>query len=285
MLFRAREKRVRPGWDDKVLAGWNGLTIAALVRSSAVFDRPAWLDRAREAFDFILTNMTASHGGVDHAWRLGRVTAAGMIEDQAAMARAALALHEATGEARFLAAAERRANATEAAFADGHGGFYSTAADATDVPLTRPRSAAANVTPSGNGMMAEIFARLFHLTGQPEWHTRATAVLKAFGGQPEQLTGMPTLLAAADLLEEAASVVIAGEPATAAALARAALSAPDLAIVVLRAADTSALPSDHPAYGKMAGMHGATACVCRRKVCGLPITDAAALARTLGSRG
>jgi uncharacterized protein YyaL (SSP411 family) len=285
VLFRAREKRVRPGWDDKVLADWNGLTIAALARASAVFDRPAWLDRAREAFDFILTNMAASHGGVDHAWRLGRVTAAGMIEDQAAMARAALALHEATGETRFLATAERLASATEAAFADGHGGFYSTAADATDVPLTRPRSAADNVTPSGNGMMAEVFARLFHLTGQSEWRTRATAVLEAFGGQPEQLTGMPSLLAVADLLEEGASVVIVGEPATAAALARAALSAPDPAMVVLRSADTSALPPGHPAYGKTAGPHGATAYVCRRNVCGVPITDPAALARTLESRG
>ena len=285
VLFRVREKRVRPGWDDKVLADWNGLTIAALVRSSAVFDRPAWLDRAREAFDFILLYMSASHGGVDHAWRLGRVTAAGMIEDQAAMARAALALHEATGEVRYLAAAERLANAAEAAFADGHGGFYSTAAGAIDVPLTRPRSAADNVTPSGNGLMAEVFARLFHLTGDPEWRTRATAVLRAFGGQPDQLSGMPSLLAAADLLEEGASVVIAGEPATAAALARAALSAPDPAIVVLRAADTNALPSGHPAYGKTAGMHGATAYVCRRNVCGLPITDPAVLARTLGSRG
>ncbi len=282
VLFHAREMRVRPGWDDKVLADWNGLTIAALARASSVFDRPAWLDRARDAFDFILTNMAASHGGVDHAWRHGRVAASGMIEDQAAMARAALALHEATGEVRFLATAERLANAAEAAFADGHGGFYSTAADASDVPLTRPRSAADNVTPSGNGMMAEVFARLFHLTGQSEWHDRAVAVLKAFGGQPDQLTGMPCLLAAADLLEEAASVVIVGEPAS--ALVRVALSAPDPAVVVLRSADTGALPADHPAYGKAAGPHDSVAYVCRRQVCSLPITDASVLSRILGSR-
>ena len=285
VLFQAREKRVRPGWDDKVLADWNGLAIAALVRASVVFDQPLWLDRAREAFDFILIHMTALHGGVDHAWRLGRVTAAGMLEDQAAMTRAALALHEATGEMRFLAVAERLANAAGAAFADGHGGFYATAADASDVPLTRPRTATDGVTPSGNGMMAEVFARLFHLTGDPVWRARATAVLTAFGGQPEQLTGMPCLLAAADVLEEGASVVIVGEPAMAAALARAALSAADPAIVVLRAAATGALPLDHPAYGKTAGIYGAAAYVCRGNVCGLPIADPAALVRALGSRG
>ena len=59
-------------------------------------------------------------------------------------------------------------------------------------------------------MMAEVLARLFHLTGDPDWRARADAVLSAFAGQPDQLAGMPTLLAAADLLEEAASVVIAG---------------------------------------------------------------------------
>jgi uncharacterized protein YyaL (SSP411 family) len=150
ILFQAREKRVRPGWDDKVLADWNGLAIAALAKASVVFDRRHWLDRSIEAFDFIMTQMTTPRGGVDHAWRLGRVTAAGLIEDQAAMARAALALHEVTGEMRFLAVAEDLAGAAQASFADGHGGFYTTGADASDVPLMRPRSATDNVTPSGN---------------------------------------------------------------------------------------------------------------------------------------
>ncbi len=89
------------------------------------------------------------------------------------MARAALALYEATGEAAYLAAAERLANAAQAAFGDWHGGFFTTAADATDVPLSRPRSAADNATPSGNGMMAEVLARLFHLTGEAHWRARA----------------------------------------------------------------------------------------------------------------
>jgi uncharacterized protein YyaL (SSP411 family) len=283
-LFQAREKRVRPGWDDKVLADWNGLAIAALVRSATVFDQPAWLARAREAFDFILTHMTAPHGGVEHAWRLGRVTAPGLIEDQAAMARAALALYEATSEPTFLATAERLANAAQAAFADGHGGFFSTAAGASDVPLTRPRTAADNATPAGNGIMAEVLARLFHLTGEPDWRTRADAVLSAFAGQPEQLAGMPTLLAAADFLAEAASVVIVGEPAAAAPLLRTALSAPDPAVVVLRAPETAALPPGHPAFGKTAGPHEAVAYVCRRNVCGLPIADPSDLSQALRTR-
>jgi uncharacterized protein YyaL (SSP411 family) len=284
LLFEAREQRVRPGWDDKVLADWNGLAIAALARAATVFDRPAWLDHTRDAFDFILTHMTASHGGVEHAWRLGRVTAPGLIEDQAAMARAALALYESTGETTFMATAERLANAAQDAFADGHGGFYSTAADATDVPLTRPRTAADNAVPAGNGIMAEVLARLYHLTGNPDWRVRANATLTAFAGQPDQLTGMPTLLAAADLLEEAASVIIVGSPAAAAPLTQAALSAPDPAIVVLRASDTSTLPPDHPAFGKTAAPHQAVAYLCRRSVCSLPIADPMALSLALRTR-
>ena len=275
LLFRARAKRVRPARDDKVLADWNGLAIAALARASAVFGQPAWLDRAREAFDFITANMTGGTGGVAHAWRLGRVTAAGMLDDQAALARAALALHEATGDPAFLAAAIRLVDAARDAFSDGHGGFYLTAADAADVPLIRPRSAADGVTPAGAGTMAEVLARLYHLTGDPLWRSRAEAVLTAFSGQPEQLSSMPTLLAAADTLEEAASVVVSS-----AALRHAALRSPDPAIVVVRAG-TEALQPGHPAYGKPSGPD---AYVCRRTICGLPIGDPGDLAQALLTR-
>ncbi len=283
VLFQARENRVRPGWDDKVLADWNGLAIAALARCAVVFGQPAWLARARDAFEFVMTHMAADHGGVAHAWRLGRVTAAGLIEDQAAMARAALALFEATGEANYRASAERLAATADAAFADGHGGYFTTSADAADVPLTRPRSAADNATPAGNGMMAEVLARLYHLTGDAAWRARAEAVVRAFAGQADQLAGMPTLLAAADLLEEAATVVIVGaEPE---ALLAAALGAPDPAVLVLRATDTAALPEGHPAFGKGAEPGRAAAFVCRRNVCDLPMHDADRLAQSLCSRG
>ena len=284
ILFQVREKRVRPGWDDKVLADWNGLAITALTRAAGVFGQPAWIERAREAFDFILARMTAAHGGVEHAWRLGRVTAPGLIEDQAAMARAAIALYEATGEASHLAAAERLADAAQSAFADGHGGFHSTAADASDVPLTRPRTAADNATPSGNGMMAEVLARLFHLTGDADWRARATSVLTAFAGQPDQLAGMPTLLAAADLLEAATTVVIVGPDDVASALMQAASSSPDPATVVLRTTDASRLHPGHPAFGKTPPAGQAAAYVCRRNVCGLPITDPAILSQALRTR-
>jgi uncharacterized protein len=287
VLFDARALRVRPGRDDKVLADWNGLAIAALARAAAVFDRKEWLARAVESFDDVLARLGATDGRVRHAWRLGRITAAGLLEDQAAMARAGLALHEATGVPERLAQATRLAEAAIAHFADGQGGFFTTADDATDVPLARPRTAADNATLSGNGMLAEVFARLYHLTGAPVWRSRAEAALRAFSGNRDQFATMPTLLAAADLLEQAATVVVAGPPDNPAtgALAAAGLGAPDPAVVVLRAPAPDALAADHPAYGKTAGEAGAAAYLCRHNVCGLSVSDPAALSRRLRGRG
>jgi hypothetical protein len=239
-----------------------------------VFGHPEWLARAEAAHDFVLAEMSAPDGRVQHAWRLGRVTAAGLLDDQASMARASLALFEATGDEQRLAQAVRLADATQA-FADGQGGYYTTAEDAADVPLARPRTAADNATPAGNGLLAEVFARLWHLTGDTGWRDRAEALLRAFTGNPDQLAAMPTLLAAADLLEEGATVVIAGEPS----LAAAALAAPDPAVVVLRVHEANALPASHPAFGKTGGAY-----VFRRQVCGLPISDAEALATALAAR-
>jgi uncharacterized protein YyaL (SSP411 family) len=280
ILLAARDKRVRPGRDDKVLADWNGLAIAALAKAAAVFGRPDWLVWAESAFAFLAANLGTADGRVQHAWRLGRVTAPGLLEDQAAMARAALALFEATGTTHYLADATRLADAALAWFADGQGGYYASASDARDVPLARPRTAQDNATPSGNGLLAEVFARLYHLTGDTVWRARAESLLRAFMGNPDQLTQMPVMLAAADLLEEAATVVLAGSGAELQACAAAALAAADPAVIVLRASDAGDLSPDHPAYGKT----GPAAYMCRRGACSLPVTDPATLAGMLRAR-
>ena len=282
ILFRAREKRVRPGRDDKILADWNGLAIAALARAAAVFGQPDWLNRAGAAADAILRNLGAPDGRVNHAWRLGRVTAAGMLDDQAAIARALLALHEVTGDARWLEQAVRIAETAVAHFADGAGGFFTTADDATDVPLARPRTAQDNATPAGNGLLAEVFARLWHVTGQPVWRERTEGVLRAFSAKPDQWAAQATLLAAADLLEEGATVVVTGATAPARDLAAAVLAAPDPAVVLLRAAPGAILPPGHPAADKPTAT--AAAYVCRRHVCGLPVMQAAQLNALLAKR-
>jgi uncharacterized protein len=286
VLLQARDKRIRPGRDDKVLADWNGLAIAGLARASCVFQHREWLTRASEAFEFIAARMSRPDGRVQHTFRQRRVTAGGLLDDQAAMARAALALFEATGASRYLEHALLLVQAAETYYSDGVGGFYTTASDAADVPLARPRTAADNATPTGTGIMADVYARLFHLTGDARWRTHSEGVLRAFAADADRIAGMPGMLAAADLLAEATSVVVAGDPADprAQALLDAALRAPDPAIVVLRAMVAPALPIEHPAFGKGLVGDAPAAYVCRRNVCGLPITDAGSLHLQLARR-
>jgi uncharacterized protein YyaL (SSP411 family) len=184
-----------------------------------------------------------------------------------------------------LAQALALVDAAEAFFADADGSFFTTARDAMDVPLgeaVRPRSVADNATPAANGLMAEVFARLFHLTGAAQWADRARRLIGAFGGLGDRLVMAPTLLAAADLLEEGTLVVVAGDPALPATveLLQTALAAPDPAICVLRAAQV-ALPQGHPAHGKSVPPGKASAFVCCQGTCEPPLSDPARLhART-----
>jgi uncharacterized protein YyaL (SSP411 family) len=288
-LFAARAQRIRPGRDDKVLADWNGLAIAALCRAAGVFERPEWLERAAAAFDFIMEHMPGPNDRVQHAWRLGRITAAGLLDDQACMARAAIALYEATGAPRRLEQARALAGVAGAWFGDAGGSYYTTAHDAADVPFGpegRPRTAADNATPNCNGIMAEVLARLYHLTGEPAWRGRAAALLCAYSGLGDRLSAAPTLLAAADLLEEGATVVVAGAPDEAATqtLLAVARRAPDPAVCVLQAGSPEAVPPGHPAHGKTEAAGRPATYLCRAGVCGLPITNPSALAQALRQR-
>ena len=185
-----REARPKPGRDDKVLADWNGLTIAALARASAVFGEPAWLATARAAFDFIMTKLRGPDGRLLHAWREGHPGARALLDDYASMARAALALFEASGEPGDLEAARRLASEAIDLFGDGAGGFYLTASDAADVPGARPRQAHDGATPSGVGLLAETFVRLWHLTDEARWGEAAEASSARSPGSPRGLAAV-----------------------------------------------------------------------------------------------
>ncbi len=281
-LFDIREKREKPARDDKILVDWNGLMIRALARASVVFDQPAWLEAAQSAFRFIDRTAREDNSRLAHAWR-GRVSAIGQLDDYAAFTLAALALFEATGERLYLEKAEGAALEAQHLFGDADGSLFITAAGAADVPVARPRHARDNATPSGLGLMAEAFARLWHLTGDAHWRTSCEKLILAFSGAGAALALSPTLLAAADMLERAAVVVLAGE-AGADGLLRVALASPDPATCVLRTKDGADWPESSPAHGRTPVGGKAAAYVCRGMVCGLPLTDAAALANDLGTR-
>ena len=287
LLLEARAARVRPGLDDKVLADWNGLAITALADAAIVFERPEWLARARAAFAFILDGMSDGEGRLCHAWRAGRKRHAALLDDYANMARAALALFEATGATPYLAAARRWVGIADAHYWDAEGGAYFFTADDTEALITRTKTAQDNPNPSGNGVMVGVLARLFHLTGDDAYRARAERIVAAFGGDlRRQVFGFAALINGNELLQRAVQIVIRGrrgEAGTDALLrAVAGVGLPNKVLSVV--APEAELPAAHPAFGKTQLDGRATAYVCVGPVCSLPLADPAALAADLAAR-
>ncbi len=283
-LLAHRLTRVQPGRDDKVLADWNGLMIGALARAAHVFGHTDWLSLAERAFRFVSVHMDAGEtpgGGrrLLHSWRRGVRGPAGMLADHAAMARAAVLLASATGNAAYLAHARAWITACHALFADADGAFFTSAADATDV-LVRAKDAQDNAVPSGNGMLAEACALLWHATGEALHRATAEALLAAYaGGAEEAPWGYAGLLVAADILDRGAAVVVTGEGEGAEALLRTANATGEVGVIALRA---GALPPGHPGAA-VAEATIATAHVCSRGTCGLPVATPDALRTALAA--
>ena len=279
-LLTERERRERPLRDDKVLADWNGLMIAALARAGAAFDEPAWTRMAERAFAFVEMHMTAPDGRLRHSWRLGRARHPASLDDYAAMMRAALMLEEATGDRRYRERTLGWLEIVERHYGDGTGGWF-FAADDTERLIVRARTAADNPTPSGNGMMVDVLARLWWLTGEARYRQRAEAAVAAFAGETARnIFPLSTLLNANALLQEAVQVVLAGDDGR---LRRAVerVSLPSRVLALIDAAET--LPDGHPATGKTAVEGRPTAYVCRGPVCSLPVTDPDELEALLGA--
>jgi uncharacterized protein YyaL (SSP411 family) len=271
-LLAARVSRVRPGLDDKVLADWNGLMIAGLSYAGVLLDEPAWVQMAARAFMGVVGKM--SHGDrLGHSWREGRLLIPGLASDHANMTRAALALHEATGEHDYL----ERALAWQATL-DRHyvnpetGGYYLTADDAEGL-VVRPNSTADEATPNPNAIAAQNLVRLALLEGQDAWRER---VDKLFDGvlpiAADNLYMHLALFNALDMRLRGAEIVVTGEGPQADALAAAARAIPHLDRVVLRARNAQALPPQHPAQEKIKATSGAAAFVCVGERCSLPVT-------------
>lgn len=287
VLWREREGRVHPGRDDKVLADWNGMMIAALAFAGQVFAMPRWIDAARVAFEAVRTRMALPGGRLAHAMRLGRFRAVGLVDDLAHMARAALILHQASGDDALVRYARDWVAAADRHHWDGaHGGYFQAADDAADV-IVRLKPVHDNAVPSANGIMAQVLARLAVLTGDQSYRQRAQAVLDAVGGElGDHFANMTALLAAYEMLAEPVQVVVAGPAGRddTEALLRAAVEAPVPGLVVLSSDGNGALPASHPAAGKGLVDGAAAAYVCRGFTCGAPVTDAGLLPQALARR-
>lgn len=281
ILLEARAGRVRPGLDDKVLADWNGLLIAALVNAGIILDEPPWLEMARHAFDFIARAMTKGDR-LGHSWRDGKLLFPGLASDFAAMIRAALALYEATGERRYLEHALAWQNTLDLHYADTDtGGYYLSADDTTDL-LLRPHSTQDDATPNHNAVAAQNLIRLAVLSGRESWRDKADRLIEGVLAAAERnLFGHIAMLNALDLRLRATEIVAAGFDAE--RFAQAALKLPFVDRIVLRAASTTDLPSSHPALEKLKATPGSAAFACVGERCSLPVTAPDQIAATVAA--
>jgi len=268
-LLAARATRIRPGLDDKILADWNGLMIAALANASQMLGEPSWLEMAQRAFAFIAREMTRGDR-LGHSWREGQLKFPGLASDFAAMIRAALALYEATGTQLYLGQALVWQQALDRDYADNDAGtYYLTAADAEGLVI-RPASTADEATPNHNAVAAQNLIRMALLAGDDSWREKADRLIAAVAPLAlENLYMHMALFNAVDLRLRAAEIVVAGEGAG---------KIPPLDRVVLHARAADALPPAHPARAQIEAAKGQRqAFVCIGETCSLPVTDEAGL--------
>jgi uncharacterized protein len=175
-LSAARAERPQPGRDDKVVAAWNGLAIAALADAGALLAIPSYVDAAKAATDLLL-DVHVVDGRLRRTSRDGKVSAnVGVLEDYADVAEGLLALHQATGAARWLERAGELLDVLLARFGDGHGGFYDTADDA-EALVRRPWDPTDGPVPSGTAAAAGALLGYAALTGRSDIRAAADAVL------------------------------------------------------------------------------------------------------------
>ncbi len=279
-LNAARDERTRPHRDDKVVAGWNGMTIAALSRAGMVLDEPEWIERAVRV-GHMIWELHWVEGRLRRVSRDGVVGAPmGVLDDYGCLADGFVSLAEATGQQSWLDRAGELLEVAIVHFGAEDGGFFDTADDA-EALITRPRDPSDNASPSGLSAVTNALLRYAALTGETSHREVAE---RALASMDTLLTKVPRFagysLAAAELvLGGPLEIVVVTEPDDAegtamAELARAHRSA--VSLVVGPGDSDIALARDRPLVEG-----GAAAYVCRGMVCDRPVTSAAELGEVI----
>jgi len=186
-LFETRSKRVAPGRDDKVLASWNGMMIAAMAQAARVLNEPKYTDAASDAAQFILSTMRDDSGRLLHSFKDGRARFNAYLDDYVCLIDGFVELFQTTGATGCLTSAVELAERVFEQFADlDAGGFFYTSSDHEQL-ITRSKDGIDNATPSGNGMAAYALLRLGRLTSRADIEDQAVETLEALSGQLEQM--------------------------------------------------------------------------------------------------
>ncbi len=288
-LFTARNKRVRPAVDDKVLASWNGLAIAALASAGRAFAHPPHIDAAVRALDFVLARLRTPDNRLLHRYRDGEAGIAGQAEDYAYLIWGLLEVYEATFDPFRLATAKALMDRMITDFWDEEsGGFFSATTEATDL-IVRQKELFDGAYPSANSAAYLDLIRLARLLGDPTYEERAAAVARLYAAP---LTSSPTIatlfLSGHDLaVGPSQEVVVVGAPGTAdtsamlEALQHAFLPSATLLFVSIDEMGEAARRLA-PFTAEMEMVDGrATAYVCTGRACDRPVTGVAALMERL----
>ncbi len=271
-LLAERDRRPQPGLDDKVLASWNGLALAALAEGARRLERPDWLAAALDVASFLLGPLSRPDGRLSRSWREGKVSGEGFLDDYANVAHGLLELHVATGEARYLLEAHRLALLAVELFHDTErGGFFLAATDGEEL-VARTKALDDNPIPSGNAMLAHVLLRLARIWGDDELDRLGTSVLRLVAPMLERVPGaFGWALCALQLKlsppREIAVVGPVGSPVARAALGR----FEPATVVAVGPAEGIPLLEGKTLVGGEPAVY-----VCERFACRAPITDAAA---------
>jgi hypothetical protein len=269
-LLAIRATRIRPGRDDKVVAAWNGLAIGALADCGALFGRDDLIAAASDCADLLL-RLHLDGGRLRRVSRDGAAGApVGVLEDYGDVADGLLALHQASGEERFLSAASALLDVALTHFSDGDGGFFDSADDAEQL-VRRPRDPTDGATPSGMSALAGALLTSAALTGNSTHREAADQVISLASDLVERF---PRFAGASAAVAEA---LVAGP------LEIAVVDAPDLAAVARRATSPGAVVVTGGDSPLLADRPPGAAYVCHGFVCDAPITDQGKLALRVGA--
>ncbi len=285
ILFAERTKRIPPGYDDKVLADWNGLMISGLADAALLLARPDWAATARTAFAAIMKHHWRD-GRLHHSWRDGRLRYDATAEGYAHLIAAALALAAITPGEDHLAIAERLAQAMIDHLWDPERRAFAFSTREAGL-IIRNVQGHDDATPNANAVMLRNLVRLHHLTGKADYLVRAEAVHQRFAAEASgNPFGYATLLEAFTVLADPVQIVISGKDPDPFAdeRFRRLIAATGPNAIIQWIDDPSALPADHPARQKAAGA-ASRAYLCRGQVCAAPAETVPQVDEALGLLG